>query len=60
MDVLQCPECPLRFITASELEQHLALDHPEFHAEAKRSEDSIVAAVHRAQQRRKHHEPRNS
>ena len=28
-DVLQCPECPLKFTTKSELEMHLALDHPE-------------------------------
>ena len=60
MDVLQCPECPLRFTNASELEQHLALDHPEFHAEAQRSEDSIVAAVHKAQRRHRHQDPKSS
>ncbi|HVL63886.1 MAG TPA: hypothetical protein VM573_01810 [Actinomycetota bacterium] len=27
-DVLQCPECNLKFMTKSELEMHLALDHP--------------------------------
>ncbi len=28
-EVLQCPKCELRFISRSELDQHLALDHPE-------------------------------
>lgn len=60
MDVLQCPECPLRFVSASELEQHLALDHPQFHAEALRSEDSIVAAVHKAHRRHRPRDPKSS
>ena len=60
MDVLQCPECPLRFMNASELEQHLALDHPDFHAEAEHVDDSIVVAVHKAQRRHRHHDPKNS
>ena len=60
MDVIQCPECPLKFMTASELEQHLAFDHPDFHAEAQRSEDSIVAAVHKARRRHRHHDPKSS
>lgn len=59
MDVIQCPECPLKFTNASELEQHLALDHPEFHAEALRSEDSIVAAVHKALRRHRRHDPKS-
>jgi hypothetical protein len=59
MDVIQCPECPLRFLNASELEQHLALEHPEFHAEAQKAEDGIVAAVHRAHRRRQHHDPKS-
>jgi hypothetical protein len=28
-DVLQCPECELRFTSRSELEMHIAVDHPE-------------------------------
>jgi hypothetical protein len=32
-DVLQCPYCPLRFSTRSELEQHKAFDHPELEQE---------------------------
>ncbi|MDQ3766974.1 MAG: hypothetical protein M3346_06475 [Actinomycetota bacterium] len=27
-DILQCPECVLRFTSRSELQQHLMLDHP--------------------------------
>ena len=27
-DILQCPECELRFTSRSELQQHLLLDHP--------------------------------
>lgn len=33
MDILQCPECELRFRFESELEEHLRLEHPDFHAE---------------------------
>jgi hypothetical protein len=40
MDVLQCPECPLRFRNESELKQHIALDQPDFDARAKTTEDS--------------------
>jgi hypothetical protein len=39
MEILQCPECPLRFRNESELEQHLALDHPDFDAKVKRADD---------------------
>lgn len=60
MEALQCPECPLRFRFDSELEEHLKLEHPEFHAEAMRSEDSIVAAVQKAHRRRHHRDPRDS
>lgn len=54
---MQCPECPLRFRFDAELEEHLREEHPEFHAEAVKGEDSIVAAVHKMQ-RKHHHEPR--
>ena len=33
MDVIQCPECALKFRYTSELDQHIALDHPGFSAE---------------------------
>jgi uncharacterized C2H2 Zn-finger protein len=32
MNVLQCPECKLRFRNESELDQHLKDEHPEFHS----------------------------
>lgn len=28
-DVLQCPHCNLKFASRSDLEQHLAFDHPD-------------------------------
>ena len=30
MAVLQCPVCELRFLSESELQQHLANEHPDF------------------------------
>lgn len=62
MDVLQCPECPLRFRFASELDQHLVLEHPEFHAEARKAmvENSVVEAAHHQRRRHRHHDPRES
>jgi hypothetical protein len=33
VDVLQCPECELKFRFASELEDHLKREHPDFHVE---------------------------
>jgi hypothetical protein len=50
MDVLQCPECELRFRSPSELDQHLAIDHPEFHARSRSLEDIEFSAA----RRRKH------
>ncbi len=29
MAVHQCPDCELRFLTESELREHIASDHPE-------------------------------
>ncbi len=57
MDVLQCPECTLRFRFASELEWHLKLDHPEFQARTPLGE-ARVDEVHRQQRRHRQHEPR--
>ena len=28
MDVLQCPHCELKFASRSDLNQHIAFDHP--------------------------------
>jgi uncharacterized C2H2 Zn-finger protein len=39
MEVLQCPVCDLRFRNESELDQHIAIDHPDFHARRKSIED---------------------
>jgi hypothetical protein len=50
MDVIQCPECELRFLSPAELDQHLALDHPEFHARHRRMDDNELSGV----RRRKH------
>jgi hypothetical protein len=44
MDVLQCPDCALKFRFESELEQHLRDEHPEFHADPKNVEDSLHKA----------------
>ncbi|MGH2694193.1 MAG: C2H2-type zinc finger protein [Actinomycetota bacterium] len=47
MDVFQCPECELKFRFASELEWHMATDHPDFHVEPKSQEASLLSAAHR-------------
>ncbi|HEX2240692.1 MAG TPA: hypothetical protein VHJ82_06085 [Actinomycetota bacterium] len=47
MDVYQCPDCELRFQFASELTDHLATSHPDFHAEDKSVEDALLKASHR-------------
>ena len=33
MEVLQCPVCELKFRFASEVEDHLKLEHPDFNVE---------------------------
>jgi hypothetical protein len=50
MDVMQCPECELKFLSPAELDQHLALDHPEFRARHRRLEEDEFSAA----RRRKH------
>lgn len=47
MDVFQCPECDLRFRFASELEDHLANDHPQFARTPTSVEGALVAAAPR-------------
>jgi hypothetical protein len=47
MDVFQCPDCELRFRFASELDQHISLDHPEFEWTPRTIEDSLMVASHR-------------
>lgn len=45
--VFQCPECALRFRYATELDHHLATDHPEFSVTWKSIEDAMLAASHK-------------
>ena len=54
-DVLQCPECELRFRSSSELEQHITFDHPEFKLEGHSIKEAIEAAERREAERRRHH-----
>lgn len=44
MEVFQCPECDLRFRFSSELEDHLATDHPRFVRTPTSLEGALVAA----------------
>ena len=57
MDVLQCPDCELKFRFASELEQHLALEHPEFYARMKETGESAVEAAERRKAKHHRHGP---
>jgi hypothetical protein len=50
VDVIQCPECELRFRSPAELDQHLALDHPDFRAQHKGVDEIELSAA----RRRKH------
>jgi hypothetical protein len=47
MDVYQCPECPLRFRTASEMDAHLKVDHPGFHERWSSVDDYLASDAHR-------------
>lgn len=42
MSAIQCPDCELRFRTERELDDHLRLDHPDFHVEPKSPEDAYL------------------
>lgn len=55
MDVYQCPECELKFQFASELTDHLATSHPNFHSEAKSVEDELLKAAHRRRHKEGYH-----
>jgi hypothetical protein len=46
MATFQCPECELRFQFATELEEHLRSDHPDFHVEPKSIEDAMLLEAH--------------
>jgi len=47
--VHQCSHCELRFTSTAELDDHLACDHPEFHAEFRTPEDALRWASGRKQ-----------
>jgi hypothetical protein len=53
METFQCPDCELKFRFSSELEQHLSLEHPDFKAEDKTVEDSLIHATHRHRHKRR-------
>lgn len=45
-NILQCPRCEVRFRSPSELNDHLASDHPDFRAAADTVEDDLLGACH--------------
>lgn len=47
MNVYQCPCCDLRFLYASELLQHVSIEHPAFEVHPKTTEDALLSAAHR-------------
>ncbi len=57
MDVYQCPCCDLRFQFASELLQHVSVEHPQFEVHPKTVEDALLSASHRHRHGRHHHPP---
>jgi len=47
MEVFQCPVCELKFHYPSELDDHMAAEHPGFRWEPRSVEDSLLGATHR-------------
>jgi hypothetical protein len=47
MEVFQCPICELKFHHPSELDDHVAVEHPDFVWTPKSLEDSLLGAAHR-------------
>lgn len=45
-NVLQCPRCEVRFPNPSELNDHVASDHPDFRSAAATIEDDLLGACH--------------
>lgn len=61
MDVYQCPCCELRFISGSEMKQHMALDHPDVEADTATAEQSRMSSYkHRHAGRHEASSDRNS
>jgi WhiB family redox-sensing transcriptional regulator len=54
VEPFQCSVCELRFPSPSELDDHMAEEHPDFHWEPRSVEDSLLGATHR----RRHLSPR--
>ena len=52
-NAMQCPVCELRFVSASEMEQHITLDHPDFKLEGRSIKEAIEAAERQAAERRR-------
>jgi hypothetical protein len=52
MEVLQCPACPLRFRLPAELEDHLKLEHPDFHVEEDPTRGSPLDEARRRRNKR--------
>jgi hypothetical protein len=52
VDVYQCPDCELRFRFPSELEAHMAADHPDFHVTPKTIEDALIPTARKHGHRR--------
>lgn len=46
MDTLSCPRCDLRFRYASELRDHLGVDHPDFSSKAGSVAADLLDACH--------------
>lgn len=51
MEVQQCPVCELKFHYPSELDDHVAVAHPDFSWNPKTVEDSLLGATHRLRHR---------
>ena len=51
MEVFQCPICELRYHNTSELDEHIAIEHPDFVWKPKTLEDSLLGAAHRRHRR---------
>ena len=51
MEVLQCPACLLKFRFAAELEDHLKLEHPDFHVEQDPAKGSPLDEARRKRRR---------
>jgi hypothetical protein len=47
MEVFQCPVCELKFHYPSELDDHVATEHPNFHWEPVSVEGSLLEGTHR-------------